>query len=94
MLGIFVFQSSGKPSRFSKDRVHAVLGEESDGIVRVLVEIRVENALIHEVFIIADVEKNPFQVVQLQWSQEQRIDSAIAFSIVSPSRASRLLFPA
>ena len=46
--GTFVFQSSGHPSRFSKDVCNAGFDEERHGVLEVFIEIGVEDALVHE----------------------------------------------
>ena len=46
-----------------------VLREERDRVLGVLVEIGVEDALIHEVGVPADVEEHPAQVVQLEYRE-------------------------
>ena len=71
--GAFVFQSSGKPSRFSKTVLMPSLREESHGILGVFVEVGVEDALIHEVGFPLDVEKHPAQVVELEHSETVRL---------------------
>src|SRR5215218_9003521 len=48
-----------------EDGVHAEAREERHGVLRVLVEVRVENALIHEVGHAVDGEEKPPQIVQL-----------------------------
>src|SRR5215472_15244487 len=48
---------------------NAAFGEERYGVVRVFVEIRVEDSLVHEVRIFSDIEEHPPQVVQFQWRQ-------------------------
>src|SRR5438477_3060034 len=56
----------GKYLKIFEDRVDAILAEESYGVLRVLVEVSIENALIHEVGLLVDVEEHPAQVMQLQ----------------------------
>jgi hypothetical protein len=55
-----------------EDRVDAVLREERHGVLGVLVEVGVEDALIHEVGVLADVEEHPAEVVQLENSKAIR----------------------
>ena len=64
--GVFVFQSSGNPSRFSKIVLMPYLREQRHRILGVLVEVGVEDALIHEVRVAPDVEEHPAQVMQLE----------------------------
>ena len=47
--GAFDFQSFGKAFKVFEDRVDAVLREERNGVLGVLVEVGIEDALIHEV---------------------------------------------
>ena len=47
--GALVFQSFGKPSRFSKTVLMTGRPEERNGILGVFVEIGVEDALVHEI---------------------------------------------
>src|SRR5207247_9515553 len=56
-----------------EDRVDARGFEQFDRVLGVLVEIRIENALIHEVLVGADIEQYPPEVMQLEWGQPQRI---------------------
>src|SRR6185369_5028198 len=56
----------GKPLEVFKDRPKAGLREKAHGIFGVLVEVGVEDALIHEVGLVFDVEEQPAQVVQLE----------------------------
>ena len=55
-----------EPLEVFKDRLEPGLGEDGDGILGVLVEVGVEDALIHEVGVAFDVEEHPAQVVQLE----------------------------
>ena len=71
--GAFVFQSSGKPSRFYEDGGDAGLREEGHGILGVFVEVGVEDALIHEVGFSLDVEEHPAQVVELEHGEAVRL---------------------
>ena len=69
----FVFQSIGKPSRFSKTVSTPVCREERDGIFGIFVEVSIEYALVHEISIAADVEEDPSQVVKLERGENGRI---------------------
>ena len=71
--GTFVFQSGRKALELLEDRVDARLGEESDGVLGVLVEVGVEDALVHEVRVAADVEEHPPEVVELERREHVRI---------------------
>src|SRR5437667_5214609 len=55
-----------KSFKIFEDRVDAILREESHGVLCVLIEVSIENALIHEVGLIVDVEEHPAQVMQLE----------------------------
>ena len=55
-----------------EDRVDARCFEQLDRVLGVLVEIRIENALIHEVLVGADIEQYPPEVMQLEWGQRMR----------------------
>src|SRR5207237_1369987 len=55
-----------KSFKIFEDRVDAVLREESHGVLCVLVEVSIEDALIHEVGLLVDVEEHPAQVMQLE----------------------------
>src|SRR5204863_1907473 len=55
-----------------EDRVDARCREQLDRVLGVLVEIRIENALIHEVLVGADVEQYPPEVMQLEWGERMR----------------------
>src|SRR5262249_35937731 len=54
-------------------RRYARLGEEGHRILEVLVEIGVEDALVHEVETRADVEEDPAEIVKSQRSEDRRI---------------------
>src|SRR3954467_3860525 len=47
----------GEAFEVLEDRVHAVLREERHGILRVFVEVRVEDSLVHEVPVALDLEE-------------------------------------
>src|SRR6187200_2941759 len=49
-----------------EDGVDPILGEERNSVLGVLVEIRIEDALIHEVGVLAYVEEHPPEVMQLE----------------------------
>ena len=55
-----------------EDGVDARRLEQLDRVLRVLVEIRIEDALIHEVLVGPDVEQHPPEVMQLQWGERMR----------------------
>ena len=57
--GAFVFQSVGKPSSFSKIGIDTSGFEELNGVFGVPVEIGIEDALVHEILVRADVEQHP-----------------------------------
>src|SRR6185369_16682690 len=59
----------GKPLEVFKHRPDAELREEAHGIFGVLVEVGVEDSLIHEVGFTFDVEEHPAQVVQLEYGK-------------------------
>src|ERR1700733_1528725 len=55
-----------KPLEILKDSIEAVLGEQRYCILCVLIEIRVEDSLVHEIRIFSDVEQNPSQIVKFE----------------------------
>ena len=59
-----VFQSVGNPSRFSNTVSMPALPEEHDRVLGVLVEVGVEDPLVHEPGVV--VEEHPAQVVELE----------------------------
>src|SRR5437588_3299692 len=61
-----------EPFEVLKDRPEAGPREDADGVFGVLVEVGVEDALVHEVGVLADVEEYPAQVVELQHGEEVR----------------------
>ena len=61
---------------------HTCLSEEDRGVLGVLVEIGVEDSLVHEIGVLPDV-KQPPEVVELE-DREGFRSSAIAFSMVLP----------
>src|SRR5438874_12139542 len=58
-----------EPFEVLKDRLEASLREDAYGFFGVLIEFGVEDAMVHEVGVLADVEEDPSQVVQLQHSE-------------------------
>src|SRR3954469_25337665 len=62
----------GEALQVLEHRIDVVLGEERDRILGVLVEIGVEDALIHEVGLMADIEEHPPEVMQLEHSEAIR----------------------
>src|SRR5258705_8599307 len=62
-----------EPLELLEDRGDSGGGEKLDGVLDILVEIRVEDALIHEVHVLPDREEYPAQIVQLQWGEHVRI---------------------
>src|SRR4030095_7020092 len=54
----------GKPFQVLEHRIDPVLGKQGHRILGVLVEVGVENPLVHEVRIGPDVEEHPAQVMQ------------------------------
>ena len=56
----------GPPFQVNEDGGDAGLDEKRDGILQIFVEIRIENALVHEVGVALDREEHPAQVVQLE----------------------------
>src|SRR5262249_45383593 len=64
---------SREPLELLEDRVDAGAGEEGDGVLGVLVEVRVEDALVHEIRVRTDVEEDPPQVVELERRQHARV---------------------
>src|SRR5438094_2639658 len=63
----------GKPFQVHEDGGDAGLREEGYSVLGVLVEIGIEDALIHEVRIAVDVEEHPAEVVELQHFEAVRI---------------------
>src|SRR3954447_22897473 len=61
-----------EPFKVLKDRPEAGPREDAYGVFGVLVEVGVEDALVHEVGVLADVEEHPAQVVELQHGEEVR----------------------
>ena len=59
-----VFQSIGKPSRFSKTSIDSSFGKKGDSILSVFIEICIKYALIHKSGIV--IKKNPAQVMQFE----------------------------
>src|SRR5262249_22522664 len=74
----------GEAFQVLEDGVDAVLAEERHGVLGVLVEIGVEDALIHEVGFLPDVEEHPPEVVQLENGKaiRQPRDSVLYFFAV------------
>ena len=68
-----VFQSSGHPSRFVKTVVMPVLEKQCYGVFNILIEIGIEDPLVHEVHAIPGIKQNPTQVVELERGQYMRI---------------------
>src|SRR3954452_6208278 len=62
-----------EPFKLLEDGVDARRLEQLDGILGVLVEIRIEDALIYEVRIGADLEQYPPEVMQLEWRERMRM---------------------
>ena len=62
----------GKPFELLEDRIDARSLEQLNGVLGVLVEIGVEDALVHEVRVRADVEEHPAQVMELQRRERVR----------------------
>src|SRR3954463_11543330 len=62
-----------EPFKVLKGGRDAALAEQLDGILGVLVEVGVEDALVLEIQVLADVEKLPAQIMQLQRIQNPRI---------------------
>src|SRR5579871_4750440 len=58
---------SRKSLQVLKDGVDAVFGEERDRVFGVLVEVGVEDALIHKVCIGTYIEEDPAKVVKLEY---------------------------
>src|SRR5215472_8840681 len=67
------FPVLGKSFQVLEDGVYTGFREQRDCIVSVFVEIGVEDALVHEIRLLADVEKNPAQVMELQGCKKVRI---------------------
>src|SRR5205809_1776216 len=63
------FPVLGEAIQIFKDGVDAVFRKKSHCVLGVLVEVRVEDALVHEVGFPLDVEEHPAQVVQLEYGQ-------------------------
>src|SRR5438874_9211004 len=61
-----------EPLEVFKDGPKAGLREDAHRVFCVLVEVGVEDALVHEVAILADVKEQPAQVVQLKHGEEVR----------------------
>ena len=86
--GAFVFQSVGNPSRFSKIGVDARACEERNGVFGVLVEVGVEDALVHEVRVRADVEEHPAQVVELERRERVGLAAIVLLDLLPYARIS------
>src|SRR2546430_9283104 len=56
----------GKAFKVLKDCVHSDLFEQGYCILGVLVEICIEDSLVHEVRVLSNIEENPSQVVKLE----------------------------
>src|SRR3954451_1350365 len=67
------FPVHGKTLKILEHRVDPGLREKSYCILRVLIEVGIEYALIHEVSVAADVEEYPAQIMQLQRREESRV---------------------
>src|SRR5262249_24296842 len=62
-----------KPFELLEDRIDARLSKQRNRVLRVLVEVGVEDPLVHEVLVLADVKQNPSQVVELEGREHMRI---------------------
>src|SRR5688572_17193792 len=62
----------GKPFELLKNCVNAGSLEQLNRVLRVLVEIRIENSLVHEVLVLTDVKEHPPKVVELQRRERVR----------------------
>src|SRR6267142_4915416 len=55
-----------EPFEILEHSVYSRCSEQRDGVLGVLVKIGVEDSLIHEVLVLADVEEHPPQIVELE----------------------------
>src|SRR5688572_25737730 len=58
-----------KPFEIFEYSLYSDSGEERDCVLSVLVEVGIENALVHEVSLAIDREKHPTQVMQFEWGE-------------------------
>src|SRR5690349_5716320 len=66
-----------------ENRVYAKCGEQRYRVIDIFIEINVEDALVHEVLVLAYIEQDPAQVVELQ--RGQYVGAILGpFSIVFP----------
>src|SRR5678816_3162077 len=56
--------------------------EKGDGIFCVLIEVCIEDALIHEVGFAVDRKEHPAQVVQLEWSEDVGLSGHGLFDVL------------
>src|SRR5688572_20886449 len=63
----------GKALQVFKNRGEARTGENRHGVFGVLVEVRVEDALIHEVGFALDWKQQPTEIVQLEHGENVRL---------------------
>src|SRR3954471_2479899 len=56
----------GKPFEVLEHCVHSDLFKQGYCVLRVLVEVCIENSLVHEVRVLSNIEENPSQVVELK----------------------------
>ena len=72
-----------KPFELLEDGIDTSRFEELNGVFGVLVEIGIENALVHEVLVRTDIEQHPSQVMELQrgervWARGDRVFDLLA----------------
>jgi hypothetical protein len=75
-----------------EDCINTGLLEESDCVLGIFVEVSIEYPLVHEIRVAADVEQDPSQIMEFEWSENERItsDSTLYFFAV---RADHILPP-
>src|SRR4051794_38896088 len=74
-----------KALELREDRRDTRGAEQRDRVFRVLVEVGIEDALVHEVRIAADVEEHPAEIVELQRRQHIGCTSHGVFERLSVS---------
>ena len=69
--GSIRFPVRRKALKIFEDRIDAISPEEGHGILGVLVEISVEDSLVHKVGFPVDWEEHPAQIVELEHGEAQ-----------------------
>src|SRR5216110_455675 len=72
---------SGEALKIFENGSNAKLREERDGVFGVLIKVRIEDALVHEVGFAVDRKEHPAQVMQLENRQTIRLCSHGCFNI-------------